>query len=143
MSFNLLGLSPIIEGVGKIADDLITSDEERMKLALEEKAMETDLIKGQLEINKVEAQHKSIFVAGWRPAIGWVGALALFYQFILYPRLTWVWAWKHIEGKAPPPLDASTLMTVVTGMLGIAGMRSFDKFKGTQTDSIKPKAPKA
>jgi len=143
MSFNLLGLSPIIEGVGKIADDLITSDEERMKLALEEKALETGLIKGQLEINKVEAQHKSIFVAGWRPAIGWVGALALFYQFIIYPLLIWVWAWKHIEGEAPPPLDASTLMTVVTGMLGIAGMRSFDKFKGTQTDSLKPRAPQA
>lgn len=134
MSF--LGIGSIIEGVGKIADDLITSDEERLKLALQEKAMETELIKGQLEINKAEAQHKSVFVAGWRPAIGWVGAIALAYQFILHPLLTWVWAWQQIEGT-PDPLKAEALWVIVSGMLGVAGMRSFDKFKGTQTDRIK------
>lgn len=62
--------------VETIADDLFTSDEERLKVALQEKGIEAELIKGQLEVNKAEAQHKSFFVAGWRPAIGWVGAIS-------------------------------------------------------------------
>jgi hypothetical protein len=140
---NLLGIGAIIEGVGRIADDLITSDEERLKIALQEKVIEAELIKGQLEINKAEAQHKSIFVAGWRPAIGWVGASAMAYQFILYPLLTWIWSWAQAKGLlpanlAPPPtLPADALWVIISGMLGIAGMRSFDKFRGTQTDRIK------
>lgn len=140
---NLLGIGAIIEGVGRIADDLITSDEERLKIALQEKVIEAELIKGQLEINKAEAQHKSIFVAGWRPAIGWVGAIAMAYQFILYPMLTWIWSWAQAKAflpanLAPPPtLPSDALWVIITGMLGIAGMRSFDKFKGTQTDRIK------
>jgi len=80
---NLMGIGSIIEGVGKIADDLSTSHEERLKIVLQEKTIEVELVKGQLEINKAEAQHKSVFVTGWRPAIGWVGAIALGYQFIL------------------------------------------------------------
>lgn len=142
---NLLGIGSIIEGVGKIADDLFTSDEERMKIALQEKGLEAGLIQGQLDINKAEAQHKSVFVAGWRPFIGWVGAVALAYQFILYPLMTWGWTFMQAKGwipaelKPPPILDAQALWVVLTGMLGIAGMRSFDKFKGTQTDSITPK----
>ena len=139
---NLLGIGSIIEGVGKVADDLITSDEERMKIALQEKMIDSSLVQGQLEINKAEAQHKSLLVAGWRPAIGWVGAVALAYQFILYPLLTWIWSWAQAGGKipgelAPPPtLPADALWVVISGMLGIAGMRSFDKVKKTQTDKI-------
>ena len=138
---NILG---IISGVGKIADDLFTSDEERLKIALQEKALSAELTKGQLAINQTEAQHKSVFVAGWRPAIGWVGAFALGYQFVLYPLLTWVWAilqgkgWVPAELNPPPVLPSDALWVVISGMLGIAGMRSFDKIKGKQTDRIRP-----
>lgn len=136
---DLLGIGSIIEGVGKVANDLFTSDEERLKIALQEKAIEADLVKGQMEINKVEAAHPSVFVAGWRPFIGWVGGLALAYQFILYPLM--IWGWRLFQAKgwvpetlAPPPvLDAQELWVMLTGMLGIAGLRSFDKFKGTDT----------
>lgn len=143
MSLGLFGIGSIIEGVGKVADDLFTSDEERLKIALQEKAIEADLIKGQLEINKTEAQHPSIFVAGWRPFIGWVGGIALAYQFILYPLMTWLWALLQAkawvpETLAPPPvLDAEELWVILSGMLGIAGLRSFDKVKGTQTTQVK------
>jgi hypothetical protein len=139
---NLLGIGAIVEGVSKIADDLFTSDEERLKVALQEKVIEAGLIQGQLDINVAEAKHKSIFVAGWRPAIGWVGAIALGYQFILYPFLTWIWSiaqakhWVPIELSPPPPLPADALWVILSGMLGIAGMRSFDKLKGTQTDNL-------
>lgn len=99
-------------------------------------------LEGQLSINKAEAQHKSIFVAGWRPFIGWIGGFALAYQFILYPLLTWGWAFLQAQGfvptelNAPPVINTSALLTIVTGMLGIGGMRSFDKSRGTQTDKI-------
>lgn len=100
-------------------------------------------LEGQLAINKAEAKHKSVFVAGWRPFIGWVGGAALAYQFLLYPLLLWSWSFLQAKGivptglDAPPVLNTGALLTVVTGMLGIGGMRSYDKSKGTQTDKIK------
>ena len=80
---NALGLGAIIEGVGRIADDIITSDEERLKVALQEKQIDAALVQGQLEVNKAEAQHKSLFVAGARPAVIWVGAFSLAYAGII------------------------------------------------------------
>lgn len=142
MSWNILGIGEVVEGVGKVADDLFTSDEERLKVALEEKALEADLIKGQLQINTFEAQHQSVFVAGWRPFIGWVGGVALAYQFVLHPLFAWaltVANGNEFFGKpvAPPPvLEAEVLWVLVSGMLGIAGMRSFDKLKGTNSSRI-------
>jgi len=134
---NLLGIGEIIGGVGKIADDLITTDKERLTLALEEKKIEAGLIQSQIEVNKAEAQHASVFVAGWRPFIGWVGGFGMAYQFLLYPLLTWVWPILIARGTLPagttipPVLDGDVLFAMVSGLLGIAGMRSFDKMKGT------------
>lgn len=139
----------IITGIGKVADDLFTSDEERAQAELAErelqlKAKELDvrLNEGQTEINKTEAQHASIFVAGWRPACGWIGAVALGYQFIAYPLLVWAWSLIQANGyipkdmQPPPVLDADALWVLLSGMMGIAGLRSFDKMKGTQTDRV-------
>ena len=158
---NLLGIGAVVEGVGKIADDLFTSDEERMKVSLQEKAIDAKLVEGQLAINQAEAQHQSVFVAGWRPAIGWVGALAMAYQFILFPLLVWLWALLQAKGvipchvdaslvppdklatctfNAPPELSADALWVIISGMLGIAGMRSYDKAKGTSTENLKVRA---
>jgi hypothetical protein len=136
-------IAPIVETVGKLADDLFTSDEERLraqlesdKIGLEAAKVDADLIKGQQEINKVEAAHASIFVAGWRPAIGWVGVVALAYQFVLYPLLLWAWAWMQAQGwipdsyPAPPLLDTDALIVLLTGILGIAGARTFEKVRG-------------
>ena len=140
---NLLGIGKIVESVGNIADDLFTSKEEKLKIALEEKKMQTQLMHGQLEINKAEAQHSSRFVAGWRPFIGWVGGIAMAYQFLLYPLLTWLWSfaqakeWIPKEIKPPSPFDAGPLFAIVTGMLGIGGMRSYDKLKKTDTKKMK------
>lgn len=137
------GLSQLISGIANGADELFTSDEERLKLAIEDKRIDADLLKGQMNINEKEALHKSVFVAGWRPAIGWIGAIALAYQFVLYPLLMWLWvvlqAYELIPKglTVPPVLPADALFSIVLGMLGIGGMRSFDKKSGTQTDSIK------
>lgn len=89
------------------------------------------LVAGQIELNKVEAQSTSLFVSGWRPAVGWVCVSAYAYNFVLQPMFTFtLLAW----GVSLPPLpilDWSELGLVLMGMLGLGGMRSFDKLKGT------------
>lgn len=101
------------------------------------------LMLGQLNVNKIEAQHKSLFVAGWRPWIGWVGGFSLAYAGLVYPLLTWLLVYLEATGRipagmdAPPYIETGILGTIVTGMLGIGSMRSFDKSKGTQTDAIR------
>lgn len=125
----------LIEGVGKIADDLFTSDEERLRAEIDLKRMDVDVALGQMAVNQAEAQSSSVFVAGWRPAIGWVGASAMAYQFLLYPLLVWGWSlmqakgWVPAELKPPPMLDTEALWVILSGMLGIAGMRSVEKIK--------------
>jgi hypothetical protein len=133
---NFLGIGSVIESVGKVASDLITTDKERMELELEAKRIDQAIDLGQMEVNKVEAANQNMFVSGWRPAIGWVGAGAMFYQFLLYPLLVWAWTWMQAEQivpqevKPPPMLDTDALWVILSGMLGIAGMRSFEKSRG-------------
>lgn len=133
---NLFGIGTVIDSVGKIAGDLITTDKERLELELRAKELDQSIDLAQIEVNKVEAEHSSIFVAGWRPAIGWIGAAAMAYQFLLYPMLLWGWVyfqgigWIPKELTPPPVLDADQLWVILSGILGIAGMRSFEKTKG-------------
>ncbi len=100
------------------------------------------LMVAQMEVNKAEAGHASIFVAGWRPFIGWVGGSAMAYQFIVYPLLTWLWTSLIAAGiiaagtSYPPVMDTGALFTVVTGMLGVGAMRSFDKKNKVDTKGI-------
>jgi hypothetical protein len=133
---NLFGIGSIIESVGKVAGDLVTTEKEKMELELRAKELDQAIDIAQIEVNKVEAQHSSVFVAGWRPAIGWVGVAAMGYQFLLYPLMLWGWTyfqavgWVPAELKAPPVLEADQLWVILSGILGIAGMRSFEKTKG-------------
>lgn len=133
---NILGIGSVIESVGKVAGDLITTDKERMQLELEGRKLDQAIDLAQIDVNKAEAAHSSVFVAGWRPAIGWIGAAAMAYQFLLYPLMLWVWTylqgmgWIPKELTPPPVLDADHLWVILSGILGIAGMRSFEKTKG-------------
>lgn len=133
---SLIGIGEVIGAVGKVAGDLITTEKERRQLDLEEKKIDQATDLAQIEVNKVEAASSSVFVAGWRPAIGWIGAAAMAYQFLLYPMLLWVWTylqgtnWIPKELTPPPVLDADQLWVILSGILGIAGMRSFEKTKG-------------
>lgn len=153
-------LNPLGGVVGAVAqglDALFTSDEERLraqidmrKLDLEERRIDldgyrvdADLLKGQQEINREEAKHASVFVAGWRPALGWMCVLGLAYQYAAHPLLTWLWAALQAPGwipaglASPPALDLSELMTLLLGMLGLSVNRSWDKHKGKARDTIK------
>lgn len=133
---NPLGIGAIIESVGKVASDLITTDKERIQLDLEGRRIDQAIDLAQTEVNKAEASNQNLFVAGWRPAIGWVGAAAMAYQFLLYPLLVWAWVWLQAEQivpkevNPPPMLDTEALWVILSGMLGIAGMRSFEKTRG-------------
>jgi hypothetical protein len=133
---NLFGIGTVIDSVGKIASDLITTDKERLELELRAKELDQALDLAQIEVNKAEASSSSVFVAGWRPAIGWIGAAALAYQFLLYPLMLWLWmylqgtGWIPKELQPPPVLKADELWVILSGILGIAGMRSFEKTKG-------------
>ena len=80
----------------------------------------------QLEVNKVEAAHKSLFVSGWRPAIGWICGFALMYSTILAPILG-IWF-------TVPPVDSSLLTSVLMGMLGLGAMRTVEKTKSVARD---------
>lgn len=140
---NPLALGGIVQAVGQIADDLITTDKERLdaelelrRLGIEERKVDAGLVQAQLEVNRVEAASASLLVAGWRPAIGWIGAFALGYQFLVYPLLIWAWALLQARGvvpaglQHPPMLDTDALWVVLSGMLGIAGLRTAEKVKG-------------
>lgn len=97
---------------------------------------------GQMNINKIEAGHGSLWVAGWRPFIGWTGGAAMAYQFVLYPILMWVWVVAEMKGAipegvtVPPVLETGALFSIVMGMLGIGAQRSYDKKQGTDTKRI-------
>lgn len=86
--------------------------------------------KGQAEINKVEAAHQSIFVAGWRPAIGWVCAAGFAWTFLLHPMLSWLLYTSGVSTPLPE-IDHNILMELTMGMLGMGALRSFDKWKGS------------
>jgi hypothetical protein len=83
-----------------------------------------ELVKVQSEINKMEAQHRSVFVAGWRPFIGWICGLALAYNFIIRDVIAWV-----SPDIMPPAIQMDQLITILLGMLGLGGLRTFEKVK--------------
>jgi hypothetical protein len=110
--------------ISKVADNV-----DRFTLDKQEKAeLIAEINKAQLEVNKVEAGHTSMFVAGWRPFTGWVCSFALLYHFILQPLLTFV-LYTFGNEIVLPTFDMGTLTTVLLGMLGLGGMRSFEKVK--------------
>jgi len=136
---------PLILSLAKPILDKITSfipdnkAKQKAKLQIEKELIKfaADTQTAQAEINKEQAKHKSVFVAGARPFIMWICGAGMAFQYIAHPLLMWAWALFGVDGTAPEPMDMGSLMPLLMGMLGLGGMRSFDKNKGVQTDSIK------
>ena len=129
---NPLLLGPIME-IGKTLLDRFFPDEEARRKAEADflkLAMDGELkqVIAQLEINAREAVHPSAFVAGWRPFFGWVGGFGFLYHAIGQPLLAWYGTSKG--WPAAPELNMDLLWVVITGMLGIGGLRTWEKSKG-------------
>ncbi len=103
----------------------------KLQQAGEFKQLEADLqmAQGQMDSNKVEAASPNVFVSGWRPFIGWTCGTAFAINFVVGPMAQWLAA---LNGHAVafPPLDTATMLPVLLGMLGLGGMRTYEKFKG-------------
>ena len=130
-------LSSLIGPASKLLDKVIEDKDQKNALAHEIATMAErhaqELAQGQLEVNKVEAAHKSLFVAGWRPAIGWICGLGMASNFLLIPIANFVLA---LTGSAIviPILDTGEMMPVLMGMLGLGAMRTYEKKQGVQRD---------
>jgi hypothetical protein len=132
-------IGDILDQVGKIASEVIVDKDKKIDIAFKleqlkdeaDKRFHEELI-AQTEVNKVEAAHSSLFVAGWRPAVGWVGVFGLGYTFIISPFL-------GLVVDTVPTVDTNTLMTLVLGMLGIGAQRTFEKIKGVATGNLTTK----
>jgi hypothetical protein len=139
MGFPLLD----IVGIGaKLIDKLIPDPKAKSEALLKLKELEqagelaqmnADLavMQGQVEINKIEAASSNIFIAGWRPAVGWVLAAGLAVMLVLGPLMAWGSA---LAGKPlkQPDMPTEVIMCLATSLLGLAGMRSWEKFKGVE-----------
>lgn len=130
-------MNPLILGgifeVGKqLIDRFIPDPKEKAAAEMEMMRMAADgelkQVIAQLEINAREAQNPSLFVAGWRPFFGWCGGIAFLYSTILQPILVWYGTSKGWQ--TPPEINMDLLWVVITGMLGIGGLRSIEKVKG-------------
>ena len=128
-------LPSLLPVVGDVLDRFFPNKEERAKAEREIEAKLTahlaSIDLAQLEVNKQEASHRSLLVAGWRPFVGWTCGRALFYTYLVQPMATFVLAQTgHLIQL--PPVDLSAMMPVILGMLGVGGVRSFEKFKGVR-----------
>jgi hypothetical protein len=118
-----------VAALGNVFDQLFTSDEERAQaqIVLTKIAQQPHLL--QAEINKVEAAHRSIFVAGWRPFIGWICGLGILWAFIGHPLFEWVVALKSLD-VVPPSIDTDHLLELVLALLGLGALRTAEKLTG-------------
>lgn len=141
LSAILVSALPFLERILDRIPDPNARAEAREEFTLALMKIEAEQSKAQVELNKAEAQHSSMFVAGWRPFIGWVGGVALAWTYIMYPIMEWVARIQGYTGELPV-LQTDALYQLVLAMLGIGAMRSFDKLRGTHTAEIAGTRPR-
>jgi hypothetical protein len=127
-------LTKLIGPVTGLLDKFIEDKDQKAALAHEIATMSErhaqELALSQIEVNKAEAASGSIFKGGWRPAIGWVCASAFAYHFVLQPVIVFIVLTAGVELPPLPEFDMASLMTVMMGMLGLGGLRTYEKQKG-------------
>jgi hypothetical protein len=131
-----IDVGSVLSGIGTLAKDIraaITGEsiiDPNKKAEIEMKLLEIEnaYLTAQTEINKAEAANPNLFVSGWRPAAGWVCVIGFGYTFLLYPFICWFSKMKGFE--LPPEIDAALLVNLLFGMLGLAGMRTYEAKEG-------------
>lgn len=137
---NPLIIAPLLQLGSKLIDSVFPNQADRDKAKLEllrqqqegelkELEANLQLAMGQIEVNKAEASSLDNFRAGWRPAVGWVCAGGLAYQFIIRPLASFVLALNGVAVEMPA-LEMDTLMTLLFGLLGLGTLRTVEKVKG-------------
>jgi hypothetical protein len=124
-------ISALIQPVTSILDKVIPDADTKQRIAHEIATQVHTIAQAQIEVNKTEAKHKDLFVAGWRPAVGWVTCLGMAGNFLVIPMANFTLA---LSGSAitVPLIDLSTMMPVLMGMLGLGGLRTYEKTKGVK-----------
>ena len=113
----------------KILDKFVPDPEAKAKAAAELRSSLMAWDMAQTEINKAEALHKSIFVAGWRPFVGWTAGLSLALTYVLFPLVQFGFNMYGMRVEVPD-VGAGAMMPLITAMLGFGGLRTFEKMKG-------------
>ncbi len=139
MAFPLLALLPSLLEIGSKVIDRVVPDKEaaekaKREMAAEIQSQEFALNLAQVEVNKEEAKSESIFVAGWRPFVGWVGAFGFGYACIADPMMRFVASVIFGYQGTYPLIDSNLTMQVLFGILGLGAMRSYDKLKGNGSE---------
>jgi len=134
MAGPLLALLPtLLPALTEVLDRVVPDQAaaSKAKLEMEARLLEaaTAQASQQTEINKIEAQHQSLFVSGWRPYIGWVCGMAIAWAFLVAPMLSWLLPVMGVVAVVPP-LQTEFLLELVFAMLGLGGLRTFEKLKG-------------
>lgn len=141
MGFDITGLGSIFDFGSKVIDKIFPDKDaadkakiEMLKLqqegAFKELEMQFEAAKAQIDVNKVEAASSNLFVSGWRPAVGWVCVSAYAFNYIVMPIANWLVKFGDLAAPAIVAFDTGELTTLLFGMLGIGGMRTFEKIKG-------------
>ena len=127
-------LTSLVGPVTGLLDKFIEDKDQKAALAHEIATMgekhSQEALLAQLEINKAEAASGSLFKGGWRPFVGWTCGIAFAYHFVFQPLLIFIFAYIGLETPDLPQFDVGTLLPVLGGMLGIGGLRSYEKTKG-------------
>lgn len=140
MGIDITGLGSVFDFGSKILDKIFPDKDsaDKAKLALMELsqkgelqqiAQDFELAKSQIAVNQEEAKNSNFFVSGWRPAVGWVCVAAYAYNYLIMPLGTWASRLIDISAPALIALDTGELTTLLFGMLGIGGLRTYEKIK--------------
>ena len=133
----VLGIADSVIGVaGKVLDKFVEDKDLKTKLNAELKSQLISLDLAQAQANIEQAKHPSIFIAGARPAIMWICAFGLGWQFVFQPVAVWGIALSGVD-VVLPIIETEGLMSLTLALLGLGGMRSFEKTKGIQRDNMK------
>ncbi len=141
-------IGPIIDIVNKVVDRAVPDPVQKAQLQIELAKLadqaaqrEHEEMMGQIGTNTEEAKSQSLFVSGWRPAVGWIGAFGVGYSCVVEPMMNWVARVIFSYGGNFPILNTDQLFYLITGMLGFGGFRTYEKIKGVPDSSPIASAP--
>jgi hypothetical protein len=123
------GVGELATSVADVVDRFVETDEEKEAAAILRMKIQQEPDRWQTEINAIEAKHRTIFVAGWRPFIGWVCGVSLAMNFVVFPMMEWI---TKLRGDliTRPEMDTGALMTLVISLLGLGATRTYEKMIG-------------